>query len=245
MNTIKRQDQIRSILENQDFITVEDLVDKFNISPATARRDLVSMEENGIIERFPGGAKIAPSSRRSFLPIQQRLHENPIEKTQIAMKAASLIQDGDIIFMDSSSTVYLMLDYISANNIMIVTNSILVATKAKELNCRLYILNGNVEQSGKILCDDPEAAIRNMNFAKAFVGVYGITQQQGQTTLNMQEGEFKKVVFKHTQNVYTLSEHQKFGKFGFCSYAPIDHGFIITDEIPEEYSQFENIILSK
>ena len=105
MYKCEREDEILALLNDTEYATVEYLSRKMNISPSSIRRDLKNLEERGLVKRSYGGVKIAESSGRR-IPFDLRSHENSAQKKQIAKAAMSLINEGDVVFLDGSSSAY-------------------------------------------------------------------------------------------------------------------------------------------
>lgn len=126
MNAVERQKRIQELLANKDFMSVEDLSGMLQASMATIRRDLTALEESGVLTRYRGGAVLSAYGTKKALNIELRMDQNREVKEKIARKAASFIKDGEIIFIDSSSTTYYMIDYIMARDVTVVTNAIVL-----------------------------------------------------------------------------------------------------------------------
>ena len=126
MNAVERQKRIQELLTGKDFMSVEDLSGVLQASMATIRRDLTALEESGVLTRYRGGAVLSANGAKKALNIELRMDQNREVKERIARKAAALIKDGEIIFIDSSSTTYYMIDYILARDVTVVTNAIVL-----------------------------------------------------------------------------------------------------------------------
>ena len=120
----KRQQALLKELREEKTIDVETVAQKLNVSPTTIRRDLVMFEKQNLIERFHGGATLLEESlREEDNPTDNREAEDKEQKHIIARYAAELVEDGDTIFINSSSTALLMLDYLKGKNVIVVTNN--------------------------------------------------------------------------------------------------------------------------
>ena len=144
MNIVDRWNRICALVAERDYVTVGELVELLDSSPATIRRDLNSMEDEGLIERFRGGAKSIQKSYVSAFSMDKRLNERQDVKMSICRKAAALVEDGDYIYIDASSTTYFLADYITANNIVVITNSVLLLPKLLKKKINTYILGGSI-----------------------------------------------------------------------------------------------------
>ena len=121
----EREREIINLLKTEDgFVTVKGLCEKLYTSESSIRRDLTSLEQKGIIKKAYGGAELVKSFSNvtSFI---KRSHHNINQKRIIAQKAGTLIKDGDIIFLDQSSTAFYLANEIITNNTLTgVTNNI-------------------------------------------------------------------------------------------------------------------------
>ena len=124
MYKCEREDEILALLSQTEYATVEYLSKKMNISPSSIRRDLKNLEERGLVNRSYGGVKIANSSGKQ-IPFSLRSHENSPQKKQIAKAALSLINVGDVVFLDGSSSAYFVAELLpSVSGVTVITNSI-------------------------------------------------------------------------------------------------------------------------
>ena len=95
----EREKEILDILKQTEYATVEYLSKKMCISPSSIRRDLSSMEAQGLVLRSYGGVQITDSVN-SIVSFSMRSHKNIREKKRIAQTAATLVKEGDVIFAD-------------------------------------------------------------------------------------------------------------------------------------------------
>ena len=102
----EREDKIINILLQKDVMTVNELADKLYISKPTLRRDLMKLEQKGLITRTHGGASLIKNPADTKIPFSLREQEQNNAKTVIAQKAVSFIKDGDIIMLDATTSAY-------------------------------------------------------------------------------------------------------------------------------------------
>ena len=138
-----RLNAILTILEKQDFATVEYLSEALHVSLPTIRRDLALLAQRKNIVRTRGGA-MHINVQQSF-PISYRRVTRTAMKTGVARKAAELVRENQVIFIDSSSTANFIVQYLrKLNNVTIVTNSLETAASIKNINATTYCLCGNI-----------------------------------------------------------------------------------------------------
>ncbi|MDU4882415.1 DeoR/GlpR family DNA-binding transcription regulator [uncultured Clostridium sp.] len=231
MVLVDRWIEISEYLKEKKYASVDELMEKFKLSRSTVRRTLIAMEEKNLLKRVRGGAEIVDNEEET-LPIDfiEVFNEKKEEKIKIAQKAAGLIEDNDIIFIDSGSTCYYMIDSIKAKNITVVTNGILHIQKLMSMGINTYILGGYAKpEKNLIIGEDIVKKIASMNFDKAFLGTMGIDSRSGFTTMMLEDGEVKKAVIKSSDLCYILADASKFNVRKFYTYGEFSQATIITD----------------
>ena len=114
-----RRNKIMQKIQSQGKAAVEDLAEELQVSPLTIRRDLQFWEEMGAVERYYGGAKLI----QHFVENDDPQLSNEQYKHAIAKYAAQYVQDGDTIFINTSSTALLVLKYIKNKRVTVITNN--------------------------------------------------------------------------------------------------------------------------
>ncbi|MDO4594372.1 MAG: DeoR/GlpR family DNA-binding transcription regulator [Tissierellia bacterium] len=142
----ERLKEILSILEKNQSIKIVDLCDKLYVSRSTIRRDLLKLEEEGVIKRYYGGVRLINNSSQES-PQNLRAAENIKLKEQICSVASHFLKNNMVMFLDSSSTILPLLNYINDyDNITIITNSLDVSLFFKNsANIKVYITPGYVK----------------------------------------------------------------------------------------------------
>ena len=123
MNELKEKEIIDAI-SNAKEIKVEDLANILGVSPSTVRRKLTELQSRGLVVRTRGGATL--NDEKNYFPkFSFRAHENSFEKKKIALSAIKLIKNGDVIFIDGSTSAFYVAEYLSEfKNIKVFTNGI-------------------------------------------------------------------------------------------------------------------------
>ncbi|WP_195516193.1 DeoR/GlpR family DNA-binding transcription regulator [Paraclostridium bifermentans] len=241
---IDRWIDISEYLKEKKYASVDELMEKFQLSRSTVRRTLIAMEEKNLLKRVRGGAEIVDNEEES-LPTDFReiFNEKKEEKIKVAQKAAELIKDNDVIFIDSGSTCYYMIDNIKAKNITVVTNGILHIQKLMAMGINTYILGGYAKpEKNLIIGEDIVKKISSMNFDKAFLGTMGIDSRSGFTTMMLEDGEVKKAVIKSSDLCYILADTSKFNVRKFYTYGDFSQATIITNSKVEFEDEKAKII---
>lgn len=117
-----REKEILAFLEKEGYAKIGKIADELFISESTARRNLAELEKKGFINRTHGGAEIKKEDSL-LLSFAFRSHQNAAEKKKIALSALKLIQNGDVVFLDGSSSAFYLADYLSEfKDIKVITN---------------------------------------------------------------------------------------------------------------------------
>ena len=230
MVLIDRWIEISEFVKEKKYASIDEIMEKFQLSRTTVRRTLIAMEEKKLLKRVRGGAE-AIEEVDAILPMdfQEVFNANKEDKIIIAKKAASLIQDNDVIFIDSGSTCFYMIDYIKAKEITVVTNGIMHIQKLMAKGINTYILGGYAKpEKNLIMGEDMVNKISVMNFDKAFLGTMGIDARSGFTTMMLEDGEVKKAVIKSSDKCYILADKSKFNVRKFYTYGDFTEATIIT-----------------
>lgn len=216
-------------LSHDKFVRLDDLVSLLDTSESTVRRDLDELESERKLHRVHGGAELPHSLQEEFTN-QQKSIKNIKEKMQVARKAASLISNDDVIFVDAGTTNELLLGYLNQDNLTVVTNSIHHAAKLVDKNIQTIIIGGHVKKStdasiGAVAYEQ----IKQLNFDKAFLGINGI-DEEFLTTPDMEEAVIKKTVIENARKSYIVTDSSKIGRVSFAKVDKIENATIITNQ---------------
>ncbi len=228
-----RKNQILSILRAQQYASVNDLCSQLFVSSATIRRELKELDESHQIQRIRGGAYLLEGSARED-PYAVRERQNVLEKQIIAGLALKHLRDGMTVFLDSSSTVYIMSQMIEGyNNLTIVTNSLkttlcLAARRGITIMCAGgRPRTGTVSLVGQSTVD----YIRSFNADIAFVSACGFDEEAGTSEASEEESFIKRAYIENTQKCLLLCDTSKLGKRFLCRTASLDRfDKIITED---------------
>lgn len=241
----KRRDEILDILKSNNEIKNEELAELLRTSPLTIRRDLQALEESGFVKRHYGGAVLVNNlddSNVNQLDISMK-HEK--QKKAIAKYAASLIEDGDTIFINSATTSLLILEYLGDKRVVVVTNNGKSLNSIIGPNVDLVLTGGQVYgRKQSMVGDFATHILSKITASKCFLGVSGIAADSGISTSVLQETLINKEMINHCNGpVYILADNSKIGKHhNFCSGDINDISHLITDSdiSLKDSSDFEN-----
>lgn len=224
----KRQTKILSLLSRDQLTSVNDLAKKLNVSSVTIRQDLNFLESEGLLKRIHGGAVLEDAD-----DLTNRLGFNYEKKLRIAKKAASLVNEGETILIESGSTnVLLARELIKKKNVTLITTNVFIARQFKKSESVNIILLGGMYQPGSesLVGKITKVCLDQINFDKAFIGIDGYTTKSGFTLKDMFRAEISSYIIKKSCDTIIISDSTKFGKTeltNICYTADIK--FIATD----------------
>ncbi len=227
----ERQNNILNIIRTRKYCTVNYLSKKLFVAPITIRRDLNEMESAGLITRCFGGATV-PEYENREVPFEIRNKNNFEIKEKLAKKAAKLISVGDVVFLDASSTVSHIIEYLSQEqNLTIITNSMLVAEKLKEKHIRCYLTGGaTLENSQALVGGIAQQTLAGLYANICFFSAQGIDENGIVSDQSEAETALRKLMIKNSQKQYFIFDGSKYNKrfaFQICSINDVTD--IITD----------------
>ena len=220
--TIERRMNTVKVVNMHKTATVAEIAEWVGASPATVRRDLAWLDEQGLIIRTRGGATATDYSSqailRGFVPAyEQRLNEYVEEKRSIGQCAAEHIHDGETIILDASSTNHYILPYLTKKrDLTVLTNSLYISKelmKIAETNPSLTVIcsGGTLfMRSHSFIGMIAEQALSQFYVDKAFIGLRGISLQHGLTSPFPEEIPVKRQMIRCAQQVFILADHTKF-----------------------------------
>lgn len=240
----ERQQAILAAVEQRHSVSVQELMQLLDISESTIRRDLNALDKEGRLVKVHGGAMaIGGSFHVKDDAVEYRKEINREEKIEIARYAAALIEDQDVVYMDAGTTTELMIDYITAKNVIFVTNSFAHAKHLSQKGYTTYILGGEFKPvTEAIVGEEAIISLDKYNFTKGFWSANGVTKGNGFTTPDVKEAMVKKKSMQKTKERYVLCDSSKFGEICSISFAEFKSARIITTKIENnEYRGMKNI----
>lgn len=229
MITSERQDNILKLIQEEKYCTIDFLAKKFFVAPITIRRDLTLLESAGLVKRSHGGVSL-PESQNREVPYDLRARTNFHVKAELGKRAAALLKDGDTVFMDASSTVRHIADYItSEQNLTIITNSMKIMEKLTEKHICCYLTGGKLlENSFALVGKIAEESIENLYADVFFFSSQGISEDGVVTDFSESETRLRCLMMKHSKRNVFLFDDSKIGKrfmYKVCDMADI-HDYI-------------------
>lgn len=220
---LERQQRLLRYIEQQQRITVNQIVERFEVSLATARRDLEVLADQGKVQRVHGGA-IAVRQAPPEPPVLQRTSEQSSEKVRIAQAAVDLIADGETIFLSSGTTVLEVARRLRGKrNLTVITNSLLVVNELADApGISLICLGGMLRHSEMSLIGHiTELALGELRADKVILGIRSIDAAQGLTSAYLPEAMTDRAILKIARAAIVVADHTKCASVSTAVVAPI------------------------
>ena len=238
----KRIRNIGNLLNEKVELSVKEIAGMLHVSDMTVRRDLDALEAQGLIRRTHGGAVLLDPniSVRDPYILGEQTTKNAREKNLIGIKAASLVQPHETIFLDSGSTTPFIAKHLSAE--LPITVLCYTITNALEFyprkNANLILLGGFFHRDSNIFHSDENLSLVSKTRAdKAFISTGGFDPELGLTTYFYYEADIKREMIRSARQIVLVTDSTKFGKISVTHFAGLDEvDTIVTDNgISEEY----------
>lgn len=224
----EREKLILEKLLKQKKITVKETAKELYVSEPSIRRDFASLEKQNLIKRVHGGAVVEETAlSKNKIPFALRELEESGSKVIIAEKAATLICDNDVIFLDASTSAYAVIPFLSAkNNVTVVTNGVKALSKLAEYGINTISTGGRLVASCYALVgEEAYRTIETVNADIAFFACRGISADGYLTDISAEENYVRKKMIKNSNRAFLLCTGDKKGKKYFhnlCHETDID-----------------------
>jgi DeoR family transcriptional regulator of aga operon len=242
LSIAERHKFILTSLKKYGYVKVNDIAVELDVTPATIRNDLKSLEAQKLLYRTHGSASpINPITIDTEVEVKEKLHTE--EKKRIAVAACKLVENNDSIIIGSGSTVYAFAEQIPSSQLKltVVTTSPKVSILLyKSPDIEVVQLGGTIRRNSlSVIGGYTDVFFNDITCSKLFLGVDGIDLEYGVTNSNMEEAMLNKRMMESSSRTIILSDSSKFGRRGFgrvCSLDKID--VIVTDAgIPTEIAK--------
>jgi len=241
LTSVERQEEVLRRLGSQQRISVPEICAAFDVSEATARRDLEALATQGLIQRVHGGAlairKASPES-----PMLVRSQEQAQEKQWIGRAAAALVQDGETVFLGSGTTVLEAARALrQRNRLTVITNSLPVLNLlAGGPGITLIGLGGSLRDSEYSLIGHiTEQALAEVRADRVIMGIRAVNLEHGLTNDYLPETLTDRAILRVGGQVIILADHTKCGAVAAAFVAPISAiQVLVTDQgTPSDFQQ--------
>jgi DeoR family transcriptional regulator of aga operon len=233
----ERRRKILEVLEQDERVTVEELVGRFEVSAVTIRKDLDTLADAGALVRSHGGAlKSVGGPTDIAINVKEILHHE--EKVRIGAAAAQLVQNDETIILDSGSTTLEVARQIAARKfkaLTVITNGINIALELARLSqVRLIMVGGMVRHvSYSVVGPHAEQMLQGLNADRLFLGVDGLDLNIGLMTPDVLEAQLNAQLIRVAREVNVVADSTKFKRRSLSLIARFDsvHRVITDDKI--------------
>ncbi|MNJ43616.1 Glucitol operon repressor [compost metagenome] len=232
MSSTRRRNEILEEVRRNGSVLVENLVDHYQLSVETIRRDLRILHDKGLVRRNYGGAERREKTTWE-MPYTQRINYNIEQKEAIAKEAINLLEDGDSVFLDGNTTGLAVSRLIPVHKeLVIVTNSIMVAFNLLQKNSRsqVFIVGGEVDKSGLTSGHKLHQELKQYRFDKALFSCAGI-MQQGLYFSKMEPQSIAQRLSDQARQLILMADSSKMNQSAFLFGMEVKRiGVLITDD---------------
>ena len=225
MTTFERRQRLLDLIRKQPGLRVPEIAAQLSVSQGTVRNDLNALASIGQLTRVRGGATIIDDTSSPHLAFAAQARVNAEAKQRIARWAAELVENGDTILLDASTTVYCMAQFLQdRRNLTIVTNGIEVGRKlAQNPSNTVMLLGGVLRPDGTPVTDlVSEHFLKDLHIKMAFVSCAGFTPEAGLTELDARDAQLKSQMIAAASSVVALIDSTKFGQVRLVPFARAD-----------------------
>jgi DeoR family fructose operon transcriptional repressor len=239
-----RKNRIMDELEKKEIVYLEHFVDILqDVSESTIRRDLKILASEGKIVLLHGGAiKLKKNSKE--VPVISKKFMNVKQKEKIARYAASLIQNGETIYIDSGTTTELMFKYLKNKDITIVTTNIHIVNQLEDTKFECILIGGEIIKNlGSTVGPLTDRQLDEFHFNRSFIGANGYSDTNGISTYDLRETSKKRIVKKNSDNCYVLLDSTKIGLNAVCKVFEFDEVTVLSDKANDLFKGFNNFVV--
>ena len=233
-----REKEILNLIKTNGYVSVKDLAKALSISESSIRRDLTTLQKKGLVSRNYGGAEAIDSVTRN-IPFSQRYQLGKNEKKKIAQVAASLVKDGDVIFLDASSTtLYLAHEIAGFNGITVITNGIEIMHLLSSYAVKTICTGGLVYNEDRVMLVGSMAldTVRSIHADIAFVSTQAMSYDGVLSCVYQEANDVRRAMLENADKRAYLCLESKIGKVAPYRLTTLDSidCFVCDDEAPKD-----------
>ncbi|MEJ7647671.1 MAG: DeoR/GlpR family DNA-binding transcription regulator [Nakamurella sp.] len=228
MLTVTRHAKILEVLRRSGEVSVDDLADQFGVSSSTIRRDLNALSADKLLKRVRGGGAVEPDA----VPFGEIAHQALTEKTRIAMAAANLVNDGDVVLIDIGTTTALLARFLRGKHITVLTSSLAVVDELRDdEDVEVIVLGGVLRRTYHSLVGIlTEQALSQLRAHLCFMGTSGIRRDGYVMDSTGIEVPVKKAMIASSERTIVLADGSKYPGAGLLTVcAPSEIHTLITN----------------
>ena len=226
--TNERKQVILNLLAERRTVKIQTFMEATNTSESTIRRDLTELENEGKLMRIHGGAMLS-EHKLYELNITDKSSKNLQEKIDIAKYAASLVEEGDCIFLDAGTTTFQMIPFLKSKKVAVVTNGLTHVESLIEHEIKTYLTGGSIKETTRALIGPQTIqSLQNYRFDKCFLGVNGFDCDFGYTTPDPEEAAVKRQAIALSKSSFVVADHTKYKQVSFSNIESLEKASLLT-----------------
>ena len=238
----EREQQILYLLQEKNEMTVSELSKLLFTSESSIRRDLTAMELSGLVKRVHGGVQLL-GDNPTIIPFSSRLHFKVAEKKKMAKKALSYVHDGQVIFLDqSSSALFVAHELVNRKQVTIITNNIEILTTMAKSELKVYASGGYISPTNRncLIGEDAHEIFKKTRADLLFFSAKAVSPEGILYEPTREEIHIHNTMLENAAKKFFLCDSGKFNTYASyrqCSLADLD-GMITESGLPEKNSKF-------
>lgn len=233
----ERRRKLLELIQSNGRILVKEAARLFATAEITIRKDLDLLAQRGLVERTHGGALLAQPGGLQDLALQEKEKLYPKEKMRIATAASQMVQEGQVVILDSGTTTTAIARTLGRfKNLMVITNAVNIAVELAHSSAEVILTGGTLHKSSASLVGPAaEATLRSFSADIFFLAADGFDLQFGFTKPNQQEARVNQMMAEISKRTVAVSDSSKFGRRSLSRVLPITgiHHLISDDKLPD------------
>jgi DeoR/GlpR family transcriptional regulator of sugar metabolism len=237
MKEIQERELLEYLQKNKS-AKIDEIAAALYVSPSTVRRRLKALQSKGLVTRTHGGALL--EDEKQYLPaFTLRAHKNRLEKKKMAMLAVKFIKNGDVIFLDGSTSAYYVAEFLTQfENLKVITNGIDTLSLLSEYNITAYSTGGRVSRENRavLVGVHAEQTLANLHADVAFFSAASVSKKGEIYDCYEEEIPLRQAMLANATKRVFLCDSTKFGKtspYKLCSVNAVE--YIISDQPMTDY----------
>lgn len=233
MLAAQRRQRILDLIHRSGAVKVAELTRALGVSDMTIRRDLDSLDAQGLLEKVHGGATISRSSTDEPGFEAKWVRERQ-QKEAIAARAAALVEPGAAVALGAGTTTWTLAHPLRmVPRLTVVTNSAEIADvfhRGPREDQTIVLTGGMRTPSAALVGPVAISSLRSLNVDTVFVGVHGMDAQMGFTTPNLMEADTVRALIASARRVVVVADSTKWGVVGISTFAQLDEADILVSD---------------
>ncbi|MFE4172470.1 DeoR/GlpR family DNA-binding transcription regulator [Streptomyces sp. NPDC056909] len=237
MASTDRLRRITDAVRESGQLSVAELAELTGASEMTVRRDLEVLSDQGVLERYRGGAR-SLLLRGEEPPFALRAQEGTEAKRRIAAAVAELITDGESVVIDSGTTCLEVARVLEDRRLTVMPLSLHAANALTGAPRLKLLLPGGEPRTGELALTGPltEASLAALRFDTAVIGCCGLTAEDGLTAYDLSDAAVKRAAIASARRVIAVADAAKFSRTALAFVSPVSalHAVVTDEAAPEE-----------